>query len=361
MRSTTIRSLALALPSARIGNDELIERFGEKSMRSISRMSGIKERRVAPINQCASDLGFDAAQRLIAHLQLAPDDIDVLIFCSQTPDYRMPATASVLQGRLGIGERCCAFDINQACASYIHSLQVAHSMIAAETATRALIISADTLTHIIHPEDRTMVPLTGDAGVATLIEAVAPVAGGFEHFRVCNDGREFDRLYVPAGGARLPSTADTAAPIAGEDGAVRSLDTVYMDGPAVFHFAAYRVSDFLKQCLEDWKLDLDQIDTVLLHQANKTMVDLIYEAVGVSDEKQFTNIENIGNVAAASLPALLADAWREGVVKPGSRTLLCGFGGGLSWGATVIHWPEDSNAAVPGVVDVASPQPNDNE
>jgi len=351
MTTSTIRAIAHILPPERLTNEALINRFGEKAMRSITKMSGIQERRVAPAGICASDLGEAAANRLLTHLNVDVQKIDLLIYCSQTPDYRIPATASVLHGKLGFNERCCAFDINQACASYIHSLQVAHSMLVADSAKSALIINADTLTQIIHPNDRTMVPLTGDAGVATLLEKSDPSIGGFEHFRICNDGSQYDRLYVPAGGSRKPISAETSLSVTDDDGVTRSEENVYMDGPAIFHFACHKVSSFLRECLADWSLNIDDIDTVLLHQANATMVNLIYNAIKVPPEKQFNNIKDIGNAAGASLPTLLADAWRQNVIKPGSRTLLCGFGGGLSWGIAIIKWPEDANAAVPGELD----------
>jgi len=350
MHTTTIRAIAHTLPETRVTNEMLAARFGEKPMRSIVKMSGIEERRIVSLGQCASDLGLAAAERLLGHLLIERDSIDLLIFCSQTPDFKMPATASVLHGRLGLSERCCTFDINQACASYVHSMQVAHSMLVAQTATRALVINADALSQLVHHKDRSMVPLTGDAGVATLLESLEPTTGGFEHFRICNDGSLYEKLYIPAGGCRLPSSPITAEPVTDDAGVTRSQDTVHMDGPAVFHFAAHKVSGFLRDCLDDWSLNLDDIDLVLLHQANRTMVDLIYKAIGAGDEKQFTNIKHIGNAACASLPALLSEAWIEGKIMPGSRTLLCGFGGGLSWGAMVLRWPDDADASVPGEI-----------
>jgi len=359
VQTTTIGAIAHALPTERLTNETLVGRFGEKAMQSIAKMTGIRERRIAAGGQCASDLGEAAARRLIAAHGVEVSEIDLLIFVSQTPDYRMPATASVLHGRMGLPERCSAFDINQACASYLHSLQVAHSMVVAGASRRALVVNADVLSKVIHPEDRTMVPLTGDAGTATLIVPSDASRGGFEHFRICNEGSSYKRLYMPAGGVRCPSTPETARPFTGEDGITRSLDTVYMDGPAVFHFAIHKVSRFLRDCLDDWGLSTDDIDSFLLHQANKTMVDLIYKALRIAPEKQFLNLQEIGNAACASLPALLSDAWRQGVVKPGSRTLLCGFGGGLSWGAATIKWPDDANPAVFGDVDTPAPKGSD--
>ena len=352
MSSVTISAIAHALPTGRIGHAELVERFGEKAMRSIARMSGITERRVAPPGQCASDLAEAAVRRLLDRRAIDPADIDLLIFTSQTPDYRSPATASILLGRLGIDESCAAFDINQACAGYIHALQVGHALLASGQYRRALLLNADVLTQRIHPKDQTMVPLTGDGAVATLLESIAAEKGGFEFFRIGNDGSQYHRLFVPAGGARMPSSATTATPKTDAAGVTRSLDDMHMDGPAVFHFAVYKVAGFIKDVLAEKNIAVADFDTILLHQANKTMIDLIYKSIGAQPSQQFSNLQEVGNLAAASLPCLLSQAWREKIVKPGSRTLLCGFGGGLSWGLAVIRWPEDADAAIAGDVDV---------
>lgn len=352
MATSTIRAIAHALPTDVLDHDQLVDRFGAKEMASILKMSGIRRRRIAPKGQCASDLGFAAAGRLLSHHGIDPASIDLLAFVSQTPDYRAPATASVLHGRLGLPERCTVFDVNQACSAFLHGLTIAHSMVVAGTAARALVINADKLSDIIHPGDRSLVSLHGDAAVATVVDAARPGDGGIEHIRICNDGSQFARILVPAGGARCPHGPDTGEGITDDKGITRSPDCLQMDGPAVFHFAVYRVSDFIKEAMADWGLGMDDIDLVLLHQANKTMVEMIYRSVGVPKEKRFINLEDLGNTSGVSLPLALSDALRQGLVKPGSRTLLCGFGAGLSWGMAAIRWPDAIAAATPGDVDV---------
>ena len=352
MTTSTIRAISYALPTKVITQSALIERFGEKAVKSITKMSGIRERRVVMPGQCASDLAYAAAKRLIEHLEIDPATIDLLTFTSQTPDYRTPATSSVLHGRLGLSEDCCTFDITQACSSFMQSLQVAHSMIVAGTARRALVLNGDAISTLINPMDRGLMCLHGDGATAALLEKSETPNGGIEFIKTGTDGIKFDRILVPSGGARMPSNSETNVEITDEDGCVRSLDQLFMDGPAVFHFAVYKIPDVIKQAIHKAGLAIEDFDMVLLHQANKTMVDLIYRALSVPKEKRFYFLEDVGNSAGASLPTLLAEAWREGVIKPGTRTLLCAFGGGLSWGVAAIKWPENADAAVPGSVDV---------
>jgi 3-oxoacyl-[acyl-carrier-protein] synthase III len=353
MRTSTIRAIAHALPATSLSYEDLVARFGEKHVASIYRMSGIRDRRVVAPGQCASDLAVAAARRLFGHARVDPSSIDAVIFVSQTPDYRSPATACKLQADLGLPEKCAAFDMNQACAAFIFGLQVAHSMVVARTAARVLLLNADAVSRLVNPLDRGLVTLHGDAAVATLVEPTDPQVGGVEFIEVGVSGKDYERLIVPAGGARLPIGPTTGVEQTDAAGCTRNQEQLFMDGPAVFHFVLYKVKAFITDLLQRRHLSINDFDLILFHQANKTMVDMLYTGLGVPDEKRFYFLEHVGNSAGASLPTLLAQAWREGRVKPGSRTLIAAFGGGLSWGAISIRWPDDADAAVPGEVDVA--------
>jgi 3-oxoacyl-[acyl-carrier-protein] synthase-3 len=289
---------------------------------------------------------------LFQHKGVDPSSIDALIFASQTPDYRIPATACILQGDLGLPENCSTFDINQACASFIFGLQIAHSMVVAGTARRVLLLNGDALSTLIHPQDRGLATLHGDAAAATLVEPLGAERGGVELIEVGTAGKDYDKLLVPAGGARMPCGPDTRVEETDSSGCTRTKEQIYMDGPAIFHFVLYKIKDFLKAFLHKHNLSVADFDLVLFHQANKTMVDLLYKNLAVPTEKRYYYLEHVGNSSGASLPTLLAQAWREGRVRPGSRTLLCSFGGGLSWGAVSLCWPADADAAVAGEVDV---------
>ena len=225
-------------------------------------------------------------------------------------------------------------------------------MVVAGTARRVLLLNGDALSTLINPNDRGLATLHGDAAAATLVEPLDAEAGGVDFIEVGTSGKDFDRLMVPAGGARLPTSAATCVEETDASGCTRNQEQLFMDGPAIFHFALYKIKDFLQELFQQRSLSVDDFDLVLFHQANRTMVDLLYKSLNVPAEKQYYFLEHVGNSSGASLPSLLAQAWREGKVKAGSRTLLCSFGGGLAWGAVSLRWPADAAAAVPGEVDV---------
>jgi len=346
LRGAGILAITHALPPGRLANEELEQRFGAREMAAIVKMCGVRERRVVVNGLCASDLALTAAERLLRHTGFDRSLIDLLLFVSQTPDYRIPTTAAVLHGKLRLAETCAAFDVNQACSAYPYVLAIAHSMIAVGTANYALILNADALTTLIHPRDRSLVPLHGDAGCATLCGPCEP-GYGIEALALGTDGSWASRLIVPAGGARQPSCAASREERVDGDGCVRTDEHLRMDGAAIFHFSVYKVPGLIKQALEDFRLTMDDLDLVILHQANRTMLELIYRGARVPREKQFYYLEMVGNSSGPATPVALSEAWRQGRVRPGSRTLLCSFGAGLSWGTAVIRWPETANAAVP--------------
>jgi len=344
MMNTVITGMHYCLPKKRLTNDELVSRFGERQIKSIVKMAGVQERRVVEAGETASDLAYLAAIRLLAGRGIDPKEIDLLIFASQTADYQIPATACVLHGRLGLDANCAAFDINLGCTSYPYSLSVAHSMILSGVAHKALVLNADALTTVIHPLDRGLVPLHGDGAAATLLEP-ASGSGGFVGFLLGTDGSGYQHLIIPASGARIRRTDESKQEIRDESGIIRTKEHLYMNGPAVFHFSIYKVPEVIKQALNRFNLTINDLDLVLLHQANKTMVDQIYRVLEVPPEKRFYFMEKVGNLSGASTPTLLAEAWRQNRLRPGTRTLLASFGVGLSWGVTVIEWPDDLKPA----------------
>lgn len=350
-----ITGIHYCLPPGRVTNEDLEARFDPKALKSIVKMSGIKERRVAAPGQTALDFGAVAAERLLAAKGVSPESLDLIVFVSQTADYQIPASACVLHARLKAPMTCGAFDLNLGCSAYPYALSVVNGMVVSGQARRVLLVNADVLTQVIHPMDRGLVPLHGDGAVATLIEAVADNQPGLGRFLLGTDGSGYKHLMIPASGARTPRSAETKIEIRDESGCVRTDEHLAMNGPAIFHFSVYKVPEVIKAALARFELTLADIDLVLLHQANKMMLDLIYRGLGVPEEKRFFFMENVGNMSGASTPMVLAEAVRQGMVKPGSKTLLCSFGVGLSWGVAVIEWPAEGIPAVNASVEFDQP------
>jgi 3-oxoacyl-[acyl-carrier-protein] synthase-3 len=353
--NAAITAIHYCLPSRRLSNEELEARFDPKALKSIVKMSGIKERRITAPGQTALDLGQVAAERLLVARGVAATTLDMLVFVSQTPDYQIPASACVLHERLKCSDTCGAFDLSLGCSAYPYSLSVVNGLIVSGQAKRVLLVNADALTQVIHPMDRGLVPLHGDGAVATLVEAVNEEPAGLGRFLLGTDGTGYKHLIIPASGARLPRSADTKTEVRDDAGCIRTDEHLAMNGPAVFHFSVYKVPEVIKTALNRFGLRIEDIDLVLLHQANKMMLDLIYRSLGVPEEKRFFFMENVGNMSGASTPMVLAESIRQGKVKPGSRTLLCSFGVGLSWGVAVIEWPKNGIAPVSASVEFDSP------
>jgi len=343
--NSTILSMAAVVPPGVLTNEALEQRFGKKEMDSITRMSGIKERRVVAPGQCASDLALTAAERLFQQGGFDRSLVDALFFVSQSPDYRIPTTSAVLHGKLGLPQNCATLDINLACSAFPYTLSLAHSMIVAGTARHVLLLNADAITTFLHPMDRSLVALHGDAACATLVGPCAD-GFGFGKFTLGTDGAGAKHLLVPAGGARTPLGPETRVETTDESGCVRTPENLFMDGPVVFHFCVYKIPQVIKEALAAMQLSMDQIDMLILHQANKTMLSLIYKTLKVPEEKQFYCLERFGNSSGPATPLALYECWRKGRIRPGSRTLMCSFGAGLTWGIACIRWPEDAHPAL---------------
>jgi 3-oxoacyl-[acyl-carrier-protein] synthase-3 len=341
MKSSCILAVEPELGADTLSYEELEQRFGVEAMQKVLSGAGIRNRRVAPPGVCGSDLAFAAASRLLSKHAIDPHSIDLLIFCTQSPDYWMPTTACILHDRLKLRQQCAAFDINLGCSQYIYALSVAHSMLTAGVASRALVLTGDTMSHTVHPRDRAVVPLMGDAGSATLL-GEASEGAGFLGFELGTDGSGSKYLMIPAGAARQPWTAETAIESTDAEGNVRSPQNLYMNGVAIFHFAISTVPRTVQALLAKLSLAMGDIDLFLFHQANKYMIDYLLKKLKIPAEKTHFYLEEIGNTSGSTIPLLLADAWRAGKVRPGANVLAIGFGVGLSWAATVIRWPDNA-------------------
>ncbi len=329
------------LPSKVLTNDDLAERFDPKKVKSIAKLSGITQRRVAPEGMTASDLAVAAAQRMIESENIDRASIDMVVFVTQTPDYILPATAFIVHEKLGLSKDCGAFDLSMGCPAMPYALSVVNGLIASGQCKKVLLIFSETITRLVYPKDRSLVTLHGDGAAAFILEA-ADGDYGFEFADIHSDSSGWKHLLVPAGGMKQRISEETKKETTDESGICTTPESLQMNGAAVFHFSISEIPPAVKASLQKHSLSLDDCKLVLFHQANKMMVDSIYNALQVPQEKRFFFMEQIGNLSAASTPVLLAEALRQGKLDGGGRVLLASFGVGLTWGVFSLNFAPGS-------------------
>jgi len=331
---TAIKSF---LPENKLTNEQLAEQFGDWHASQILSKTGVAVRGVAGADECASDLGIKAARRLFESGVCTPDEIDFLIFCTQSPDYFTPTTACVMQNALGLPTSCGAVDINQGCSGYIYGLALGKSLVEAGAARAVLLVTADTYMKFINRRDRSLLTLFGDGAAATLIRAVESDRELVGPFVLGSDGRGANQIIVKAGGLRRRPTAETAIERQDSAGNWRSDENLFMDGADVFSFALRTVPPTLQQLLEKSGMKLEQIDFIVPHQANKFVLERLRAKLKFPAEKFWIDMEDSGNTVSSTIPIALEKALAQGRVKQGDHVALVGFGVGYSWGATLVE------------------------
>jgi 3-oxoacyl-[acyl-carrier-protein] synthase-3 len=344
INSSAIVAAAYHVPERRLTHESLSDRFGSDVMKRVAASAGICERRTT-MDQCASDLAFTAAEALLERNNIDRNSIDLLLFATQTPDYLIPTTACILQDRLKLKTTTAAFDINLGCSQYVYSMGVAHSMLSSGLASRALVLTGDTISRILNPRDRAVVPLFGDAGTATLLDKV-PAGQGFRAFNFGTDGSGHAYLIWPTSGLRVPKTPETAEEHCDKGGSWRSQNEMFMDGAAIFLFTLKIVPDAVRQVVSKAGLTMDAIDLFIFHQASELIVESSAKKLQIPREKLHYKLHDVGNSGGSTVGIALVDAWLQGKLKPGMKVVLAAFGVGLSWATAVIQWPETAMTPV---------------
>lgn len=283
--------------------------------------TGIKQRHIAKEAECASDLGVLAAERLFALHENLRDKIDFLLFCSQSPDYALPSTASLLQKRLGLSKDCGSLDINQGCSGYIYGLALAKGLIESAAASNVLLITAETYSKYIAKDDKQTRTIFGDGAAATLIQAEKCDVEKLHAFVFGSDGRGKCNLIVPNSGARKDAKDNRH---------------LFMDGPEIFQFTLSVVPKTVRKILAQADLKLEDIDYFIFHQANAFMLKHLRNKLKISEDKFFIDLEDTGNTVSASIPIALCRARKNGMVHSGMKVMLLGFGVGYSWGGCIV-------------------------
>jgi 3-oxoacyl-[acyl-carrier-protein] synthase-3 len=327
--------VATHLPDRILTNAELASLYPAWPAEKIFAKTGIAERRVAADGETASDLAVQAAKKLLARHTDAREAIDFVILCTQAPDYILPTTACLVQDRLGLRRDIGAIDVNLGCSGYVYGLSLAAGLIASGAAQTVLLLTADTYSKYIHPGDKSVRTLFGDAAAATLIVQDASAAIG--PFVFGTDGSGAGDLIVEAGGFRTPRSEETGREIEDGQGNLRSRDALFMHGANVMSFSLREVPRTLARLLDKAKLDVGALDAVVLHQANKFMLDALQRKLSLPDEKVPRRYEDIGNTVSSTIPFVLEGLLQNGQMTAGSRIALIGFGVGLSWAGGLIR------------------------
>lgn len=336
MKHAKIAAIDFHLPEQTLSTAELSAQFPEWSVEKIDKKTGIRTRHIAGPEECASDLAVAAAQKLFASGACQPGDIDYILLCTQSPDYFLPTTACLVQDRLGIPTTAGALDFNLGCSGYIYGLGLAEGLIATGQASNVLLLTAETYTKFLHPGDRSVRTIFGDAAAATLLTATEAEQLG--PFLYGTDGRGGPHLIVPTGAGRKPRTAESSVAQEDPSGNVRSTDNLYMDGAEVFNFTLQAVPQAVNGLLTKASLAVDNIDLFVFHQANQYMLEHLRKRLQLPPEKFVVSMADCGNTVSSTIPIALKNIQDEGRLQPGMTLMLVGFGVGLSWGATLVRW-----------------------
>jgi len=330
-----IEGIDYVLPSRIVANAELAKLHPNWQMEQVAIRTGVTERHWCAEHETALDLGEAAVRKLMARLALGPDAIDAILFCTQTPDHVMPPNACLLQHRLGLTTALAALDFSLACSGFIYGLYLAKALVTSGSANRVLLVTAETYSKWMHPDDRGPITLFGDGAAATLITAGR---GGIGQVHTRTDGVGGPAFMVPAGGARQPSSPQTCLPVADPSGNVRTAENIYMDGGAVLDFVKKEIPGFVRQLLTASGQEMEAVDLAIFHQGSQMTLDVLHKALRIPPQKQFSNLAKVGNTVSASIPIAIRAAEEAGVLKPGMQLLVTGFGVGLSWGGCLLRW-----------------------
>lgn len=330
-----IKAISYYLPDRVVTNEDLVKEFPEWDVEKVYSKVGVKERHLAGESETAGDLAEKAARKLFEEYQVSPSDIDFLLLCTQSPDYRLPSTACILQDRLGILTSAGAFDYDLGCSGCIYGMAVAKGLIAAGLASNVLLLTAETYTKYLHPDDKSNRTIFGDGAAACLISKEKGLAE-IGDFVFGTDGSGADNLIVKTQGARFPER--TGLSTEDDDGHVNREDFLYMNGSAIFNFTLEQVPPMMKQLLEKSGLGKDDIDYYVFHQANKYMLNTLRKICGISKDKFHIDLEHTGNTVSSTILISLKDSLEQGLICPGMKVMACGFGVGLSYGGTILRF-----------------------
>ena len=334
-KNVGIKALAAAVPSTVIDNYKYdLDVFPEDEVRKVVDKIGIYERRFADEKTCSSDLCYAAAEKLFEDNNIDRSEIDLLVFISQTPDYRMPATSYLLQDRLGLPTSCLAFDVNLGCSGFLYGLSIVYSFMEKNNLRKALLLDGETRSKVYSRRDRRAAFIFGDAGVAALIERDERY--GTSHFSLNSDGSRGELIMIPAGGYRRMSTPETLKEhIIDEYGNARTDEQAFMKGADVFNFVIVEIPKDIKRLMAITGEDIQSMDYYVFHQANAFINNYIAKKMKLDQEKIPWSIHKYGNTSSVSVPLTIVSELKDKMAG-NKKLMLSAFGVGMAWGTAIV-------------------------
>ena len=327
----SITGLGCHVPERVVTNDELSQ-LVETSNEWIMERTGIRERRIAAPEEALSDLALPAAEQALDAAGVKARDVDLLIVATVTPDMAFPSTGALLADRLGAKD-AAAYDLSAGCTGFMYAIAQAHGMVAAGLAKKTLVVGGDVLSKIMNWHDRSTCVLFGDGAGAVMLERVSD--GGFLGFELGADGAGGIDLHLPAGGSRMPTSAETVG---------NGAHYVQMNGREVFKFATRVLVSSAEAVLAECDATVEDVDVYVPHQANVRIIDHATKKLGIDPERVVVNVDRYGNTSSGSIPLALADAQTDGRLREGELVLMTGMGAGLTWGSGLLEWTATNGA-----------------
>lgn len=332
IENTEIVALAACVPKRKVRTEDY-DLISASEQKMFIQGTGIKERRVADVNTCTSDMCFASANKIINELKIDRSEIDVLIFVSQSPDYFLPATSIILQNKLGLSKSTMAFDINLGCSGYIYGLSVLSNFLSISGMRKALLLCGDKSTQSTNYHDKSTFPLFGDAGTATLLKRNEQAKSMY--FNLQSDGSGEEAIIIRGGATRHPSDENTYVLKEVSPGISRCQRDLELDGVEVFNFSLREVMPNVVDLLSFSSTELDDIDYLVMHQANKLMNESVRKKLKFPVERTPYSLEQFGNTSSASIPLTIVTELKD-KLQGEKQLLLSGFGVGFSWGSALM-------------------------
>jgi 3-oxoacyl-[acyl-carrier-protein] synthase-3 len=319
------------LPQKILTNEELIRDFPEWSVEKITEKVGISKRHIAAENETSADLAIEAANKLFSQ-GIDKESIDYILLCTQSPDYFLPASACIIQDKLGLSKNVGALDFNQGCSGFVYGLSLAKGLVCANIAKNVLMLTAETYTKRLHPKDKGNRTIFGDAASAALISTEGFAEIG--EFSLGTDGAGAENLIIRTGAARNPERADKVE--FDEDNNPISPDHIYMSGADIFAFTVKHVPVLVKSVLEKNDIEQSDVGLFIFHQANKYMLDFLRKKTKIDEDKFYIYLSEVGNTVSSTIPIAMCEALKDGSLQKNMKVMLVGFGVGLSWGGVIL-------------------------